>query len=56
MTKNKAIEAVKKMPENFDIDQLIEQLIFIENVEEGLDDIPNGRLLSHEEVIRQAAC
>lgn len=54
MTRNKAIEAIEQMPESFQIDQLIEKLIFMEKVEEGLKDINNDDVISHEEVVKQA--
>lgn len=55
MTRNKAIEAVEQMPDKFEIEQLIEKLIFMEKVEEGLEDIKNGNLTSHEDVVQQVS-
>ena len=55
MKKNIAIEVVEQMPENFQVDELIEKLIFIEQVEAGLDDIKNNNLIDHEKVIRQSS-
>jgi hypothetical protein len=55
MRKNIAIETVEKMPENFQVDELIEKLIFIEQVEAGMADIKNKNLIDHEEVIRQSS-
>jgi predicted transcriptional regulator len=55
MEKNKAIDIVNQMPENFQIDDLIEKLIFIERVEEGLIDIEEGNVVDHSEVIKQVS-
>jgi hypothetical protein len=55
MRKNKAIEAVEQMPENFQVDELIEKLIFIEQVEAGLEDVKENNLIDHEEVKRQSS-
>jgi hypothetical protein len=36
------------MPQVFELDELIERLIFIEKVEEGLKQIDEGRGIPHE--------
>ncbi|REG92024.1 hypothetical protein [Algoriphagus antarcticus] len=48
MKKDKAIQVLNEMPCEFDIEELIERLIFIEKVEEGLDQIKEGKVNSHE--------
>ncbi|MGB4773572.1 MAG: hypothetical protein WBP45_00230 [Daejeonella sp.] len=55
MKKSKAINAVKDMPENFQIDELIEKLVLIDKVEKGLKDIEEGNLVEHSEVIKQVS-
>lgn len=55
MRKIKAINAIKEMPDNFQIDELIEKLIFIDKVEEGLKDSEEGNLVEHSEVIKQVS-
>ena len=55
MKREKAIETIGQMPENFEVDQLIEKLIFIEKIEAGLEDIKNGNLIDHEEVVRPSS-
>lgn len=55
MKRDKVIETIEQMPENFQIDQLIEKLIFIEKVEAGLEDVKNNNLIDHEEVVRQSS-
>ncbi len=54
MEKNKALEAIQGMPDNFDLEILIEKLIFIEKVEMGLEQVKEGKVISHEELKRLA--
>jgi hypothetical protein len=53
MNKDKVLEAVGDLPQNFEFDVLLEKLIFIEKVEQGLQDIKNGDTLTHEEVLQE---
>jgi hypothetical protein len=50
MEKKKALEAIQEMPENFDLEILIERLIFIEKVEKGLEQVKEGKVISHEQL------
>jgi hypothetical protein len=50
MTKDSVIEVINKMPEDFDLDTLVQRLIFIEKVNEGLDQIDEGKGIPLEEV------
>ena len=50
MTKDSVIEVVNKMPKDFDLDTLVQRLIFIEKVNEGLDQIDEGKGIPLEEV------
>jgi len=38
------------MPQNFDLEVLMERLIFIEKVEKGLEQLNSGNTLTHEQV------
>jgi hypothetical protein len=44
ITKTQLIHTLDKMPENITIDQVIDQLIFLEKVQKGLDDSAEGRI------------
>jgi hypothetical protein len=46
ITKTQLIQTLDKMPENMSIDQIIDQLIFLEKVQKGLEDSANGRIHS----------
>lgn len=50
MTKDKVLEAINELPQEFDLDDLIEKLIFIEKVEKGITQLENNETTSHEEV------
>jgi predicted transcriptional regulator len=50
LTREKLNKTIKNLPESFTIDELIDQLIFIEKVEEGLKQSENGQVVSNEEV------
>ena len=55
MKREKAIEVIEQMPSNFEVEQLIETLIFMEKVEAGLVDVEKGNVVSHEEVQKQSS-
>jgi hypothetical protein len=50
MTKDTATAAIREMPQEFDVDELIERLLFIEKVEEGLKQIDNGQKIPLDDV------
>ena len=50
LTKDKVNKTVKNLPDSFTIDELIDQLIFIEKVEEGIKQSMEGKVVSNEEI------
>jgi len=54
MTRDRVLETVNELPQNFELDLLLEKLVFIEKVQKGLDQLNNGNTLSHEEVKQRA--
>ena len=50
LTKDKVNKTVNRLPESFTIDELIDQLIFIEKVEEGYLQSETGKVISNEDV------
>jgi hypothetical protein len=50
MTRDKALATISKLPQEFDLDELIERLIFVEKVEKGIDQIKEGKTKTHDEV------
>lgn len=50
MDKKKVLETINDLPDKFDLDELIEKLIFIEKVEEGLRQADQGKTIPHDKV------
>jgi len=50
ITKEKLNETIRSLPDPFTIDELIDQLIFIEKVEEGLKQSEEGKVISNEDI------
>lgn len=50
LTKEKLNKSITNLPDTFTIDELIDQLIFIEKVEEGLQQSDTGKVVSNEDV------
>lgn len=46
MTKSKVIETLHQLPEEFSTEELIERLLFIEKVEQGLKDAEEDKVIS----------
>jgi hypothetical protein len=53
MNQQLVIETLKKMPQQFDVEELIERLIFIDKVEEGLEDSKNSKVVLFDEAKEQ---
>jgi predicted transcriptional regulator len=50
MTKILVSEAVREMPDEFSIDDLVEKLILIQSFEEGRQQYQKGKVFTHQEV------
>ena len=50
MRKRSIIKVINELPDVIKLDDLIEKLIIIEKIEVGLNDIKEGRVVSHQEV------
>ena len=50
MTRETVNQAISSLPQNFDLDALVERLIFIEKLEEGLAQLDRGECKTREEV------
>ena len=56
MKKDKVIDTVKGLPEEFELDELLKKLIFIEKVDMGLAQVEEGKVIAHEtvkEIVKQ---
>ena len=50
LTKTKLIEQIEKFPDEFSIDELIENLILMEKIETGNRQSENGEVISDAEM------
>jgi len=50
MKKEDVIEAMRELPQNFELENLLEKLVFIEKVEKGLVQLEQGITISHDVV------
>ena len=50
LTRDKVINSINDLPDSFTIDELIDRLIFIEKVEQGLKQSEEGKVIPHDEV------
>lgn len=55
MKKTTVLSAVNELPANFKLDALMERLIIIEKIEEGLKEAKEGKTVSHEKVKKMVA-
>lgn len=53
MKKDKAIQTINELPAEFDLEELIEKLIFIDKVEKGLQEADEGKTITHEELKKE---
>ncbi len=50
LTKEKIKKTIDSLPDNFTIEEVIEELIVIDKIEQGLKDVEEGNVYSTEEV------
>ena len=50
MKREKVLEALKELPKEFELDVLLEKLVFVEKVNKGLSQIKKGETLTHQKV------
>ncbi len=50
MKRATVIETLNDLPKEFVLDDLVERLIVIEKIEQGLQDVKNGRTVDHSDV------
>lgn len=50
MKRDKALETIKELPGEFDLEELMEKLVFVEKVEKGLKQLEKEETIPHEKV------
>jgi hypothetical protein len=53
LTKTQVHSALETLPEKFPIEQLIDKLLFIENVEKGLQQSRGGHVYTKEQALEK---
>ena len=48
--KEEAIRLIEKLPEDYSMDEIMAELYFRQQVEQGLRDVEEGRVHSHEQI------
>ena len=51
--KQKALKAISSLPDTATIEDMMNRLYVIEKENKGLDDVNNGRVISHENLIKE---
>ncbi|HYD21066.1 MAG TPA: hypothetical protein VEB40_06285 [Flavipsychrobacter sp.] len=54
MRKDKVIEVIKDMPQDFELDALFERLVVIEKLEEAARQVEEGKVVYHSEAKKRA--
>ena len=55
MKRTNVIQVLNELPKEFLLDDLLERLLVIEKIEKGLQDLKDGKTISHEKVKKAAA-
>ena len=50
LVKEKVLETIRSLPEEFSLDELFERLILLEKINTGLQEVEEGKVVSQEEV------
>ncbi len=50
LTKDKVKKTIDRLPESFTVDQIVEELVVLNKIEEGLRDVEKGRVFTTEQV------
>ena len=50
MKREKVLDTVKDLPQEFELEELLEKLVFVEKVETALKQVEAGQVVPHEDV------
>jgi predicted transcriptional regulator len=51
LSKAQLQKSIETLPDSFSIDELIEKLLLIQKIEEGVAESKSGKTISHEDVL-----
>ncbi len=52
VTKELVYNSLQEMPDEFELDEFIERLIFLQKIKTGLEQLAEGKKKSHQEVLK----
>jgi predicted transcriptional regulator len=55
ITKENLIRVINKIPDKFSIDDIIEELVLLSKIEQGLADVESGRVFTDKQVEKKMA-
>ena len=55
IAKRKVFELIEDLPDELDIDEIMYRLYFRQKLETAEKDVREGRIISHEEVVRETS-
>jgi len=53
LTKDKVRKTIDRLPEKFTVDQIVEELVVLNKIEEGLKDVEKGRVYTTDQVKKE---
>ena len=53
LTKEKVKKTIDRLPESFTVDQLVEELVVLNKIDEGLKDVEKGRVFTTDQVKKE---
>ena len=53
LTKDKVRKTIDRLPEKFTVDQIVEELVVLNKIEEGLKDIEKGRVYTTDQIKKE---
>ena len=53
LIKTKELKAIKQLPDEFSIDEMIDKMILLEKIEIGIAQAERGEVISHEDVQKE---
>ena len=50
LSKSKVQKTIDRLPDKFTVDQIVEELVVLDKIEEGLKDVEEGRVFTTDQV------
>ena len=53
LTKEKIISGINSLPDAFTVDDVLDQIMFLSKIEEGLEQVERGEIISNDDLERK---